>query len=75
MGCDVPRNGLEAVATTSKVGSIDDIVQHFWVGIENRVYKTNWALTADGALFVNLQRKLVSRVQPRRLWNYLRESR
>lgn len=51
---DVPRDSLEAVTITTKVGSIDDIVQHFWVGIENRVYKTNWTLTSDGALLVNL---------------------
>lgn len=51
---------MEAVAITAKVGTIDDVIQHLWMSIEDWVYETDRSLAMYGSFLIKLQEKFWS---------------
>jgi hypothetical protein len=45
---------MESLSPTANIGPVHDVVHDVWVGVKDRVDKTNWALADSKTLFIDL---------------------
>ena len=57
---DSPFNSLESLTVTAKVGTIDNVVQDFWMGIKDWIHKPNWSLANCRSFLIQLHGPWVS---------------
>jgi hypothetical protein len=49
-----PLSSMESLSPTANIGPVHDVVHDVWVGVKDRVDKTNWALADSKTLLIDL---------------------